>query len=212
MKLIFNIILLLCIITLWAYWYGYYCYWIETSKDILIWLFNIIPRDIEFFREFYYYMWLWLWGFFFIFSLMMTGKIPVWFIFLLGSVCFWTIVYNVEMLRIPFIIPTLMFFWVFYFFSIVPKIKENKYKKLQQNGIHVMGKYIDTITDYSIKINNRPRQIALVEVVNPHTSVKETIQSEWSFDPYFWVNINPEVDVYFDRFDSKKYAVKIKKL
>lgn len=212
MKLIFNIVLVLCIITLWSYWYGYYFYWIEGSKDILIWLFNITPRDIQFFREFYYYMWLWLWGYFFVFSLMMTGKIPVWFMFLLGSFCFWTVAYNVEMLRIPFIIPTLIFFWVFYFFTITPKIKERKYQKLKQNGIHVVGEFIDTITDYSIKINNRPRQIALVEVINPHTAIKETIQSEWSFDPYFSVNINREVDVYFDRFDSKKYVVNIKKL
>ena len=115
----------------------------------------------------------------------------------------------VEMMRIPFIVPTLIFFLVFWFFTITPKIKWKKLQKLKQEGIQVKGKFIDTITDYSMKINGRPGKKAIIEVKNPHTGMSMRVESDRSFDPYFSINIPQEIDVYFDRHDPNSYVVDI---
>lgn len=79
-------------------------------------------------------------------------------------------------------------------------------------GIKVVWKLVNTITDYSLKINGRPGQKALIKVINPHTSKEEIIESDRSFDPYFWINIASKIDVYFDRHDEKKYFCNIEKI
>lgn len=78
--------------------------------------------------------------------------------------------------------------------------------------IQVVWNFINTVTDYSIKINGKPGQKAIIEVINPHTLKKEILESHRSFDPYFWINISPKIDIYFDRHDEKKYFCNVEKI
>ena len=207
MKQIFNITFLLSFIWIAIYAYFYYILGWEGSKDLLISFTNKTWADKDFFKEFYYYMGLFLSLFFLPFSLMMSGKMHMWYMFLIWSFIFGWVAYSVEMMRIPFIIPTLVFFGIFWFFTITPKIKWRKLAKLKIEWIHAKAKFINTVTDYSVKINGRPRIKAIADVVNPHTWKLIRIESEWSFDPYFSINLSEELDVYFDRHDTNKYMI-----
>lgn len=209
MKTIFNITLILSIIGLSIYAYWFHTLGLEWSKDFLIWLTTKAWHDIIFFKEFYYYMGLFLSVFFLPFSLMMTWRLHLWYVFLLGSFAFGGTAYYIEILRYSFIVPTIIFFCVFWFFAVTPKVKSNKLKRLKTEGIYTKAKYIDTITDYSVKMNGRPRMKAIADVINPHTWHTIRIESDGSFDPYFAVNMRSELDVYFDRHNENIYMIDV---
>lgn len=209
MNKIFNITLLLSIVGLVAYAYYYHTLGLEWSKDYLISFTNKTWSEIDFFREFYYYIGLFLSIFFLPFSLMMSWKLHMWYMFLIGSFAFGTTAYYVEILRYSFIVPTIIFFCVFWFFSITPKIKKKQLKQLKLEWILAKGKVIDTFTDYTVRVNGRPRIKAIVDVKNPHSWQIVRIETGGSFDPYFAVNLPQDIDIYFDRHDENKYVFDI---
>jgi hypothetical protein len=141
--------------------------------------------------------------------LMMIWKLHIWYMYLLGSIAFGTTSYHVEMLRYSFIVPTVIFFCVFWFFTITPSIKKRKLEKLKLEWILTKGKFINTVNDYTVRMNGRPRTKAIFEVKNPHSWNITRLETDGSFDPYFAVNIAQEVDIYFDRHDENKYIFDI---
>jgi len=209
MNKIFNITLLFSIIWICLYAYFYYTLGLEWSKLYLISFTNKTWTDIIFFKEFYYYMGLFLSLFFLPFSLMMSWRISIWYVFLVWSFVFWSVAYFVEMVRIPFIIPTLAFFWVFWLFTITPRMKKGKLKRLKIEWLEVEWTFIDTITDYTVKVNGRPRIKAIIDVINPHSWKLIRIESDGSFDPYFWINMPKKIKVYFDRHNQNIYICDI---
>lgn len=209
MKKIFDFTLFLSLIGIWLYAYFFFTLGLEGSKDYLISFTNKTWSEIDFFREFYYYMWLFLSVFFFPYSLMMSGRLHMWYMFLLWSIAFWATAYYVEMLRYSFIVPTVIFFCVFWFFTITPNMKKKQLNKLKLEWILAKWKLIDTFTDYTVRVNGRPRTKAIVDVKSPHSWQTMRIETDGSFDPYFAINIPTEIDVYFDRHDEKKYMFDI---
>jgi hypothetical protein len=139
---------------------------------------------------------------------------PMTYLFLLGSIVFFASTLRftetgVEVWSYGFIIAGLMFAGVFVFLEILPKLAVRKLRILKQEGLLVKGRFIKTIFDYSIKLNGRPRQKAVVELIHPVTEKKVLLESRGSFDSHFLLETPETIDVYFDRLDPKVYIFDI---
>lgn len=216
MNKILKILTLLAAISTGIFLYGYFNFGLEGSKDLLV---NILQPYLwkisSFQREQYYFMGAFLSPFIMIMAWAHARLFPMTYLFLLGSFVFLgstiSITDNgIEVWSYGFVLSGIMFLWVFFFLEIMPKLAQRKLNTLKQQWFLVQANFINTVSDYSVKVNGRPRQKAVVELIHPHTDKKITLESRGSFDPYFLVNKPETIDVYFDRFDPEKYIFDIK--
>lgn len=228
MKLFFRLLSVLWLISTIGLIFWYFYLWdIELLKDFLYthkelyfpwsWESNELDREFIFivscFGSLFLFIWAWL----------MSGLIKMIFMPLIMALIFWSLWYYLEVVRFGFYIAASVNIIIFFvLFSTLPsfsqhlwiftKIKGRTIRKLKEEWIEREGEFIQVITDYSIKINNRPAQKALIKVIHPITWVEQTIESERSFDPYFAVWIPTKIPVYFDRHDENKYFCDINKI
>lgn len=228
MKIFFRFLSLLWLIWIILLIIWYFYFWnIEWLKDfIYIHKDLILPSSLELdtfdkdylfsfvsFGSIFLFIWAWL----------LSGLIKMVFMPLIMALIFGSIGYYVDVVRLGFYIAAfvniIMFFILFSSLSsssqhlwILKKFKGRKIKKLKEEWIQREGEFIQVITDYSLKINNRPAQKALIKVMHPLTGIEETLESERSFDPYFALWIPSKIPVYFDRHDEKKYFCDINKI
>jgi hypothetical protein len=129
-------------------------------------------------------------------------------VFLIPAMIFVTVAIKTEMYS--FIFWAIWFLVPFILFTIVPKVSSIKLNKLKINGIKVQWDVVDIIVDYSVKINGRPSQKLVIQVMHPVTWQLTQVTSAGSFDPYFKIWAPKIIDVYFDRIDINSYSIDLK--
>jgi hypothetical protein len=207
----FTLLLSLAICTYLGYLH--FTIWEEATKDLITVVHDYFFEPmtwsmLEFHREFNYYLVLFLSGFWVFFSFMMSWMMNIWVVFLIPSMIFVTVAIKTEMYS--FIFWAIWFLVPFILFSIVPKVSSIKLNKLKSNGIKVQWDVVDIIIDYSVKINSRPSQKLVIQVMHPVTWQLTQVTSAGSFDPYFKIWAPKVVDVYFDRINIHSYSIDLK--
>ena len=91
--------------------------------------------------------------------------------------------------------------------GIIKKISDKRKNNFKSNAIQTSGQFVQIITDYSLKINNRPAQRAIYKTTHPLTSEEFLAKSDRSFDPLFASKVLKTVEIYFDRHNPKKYLI-----
>ncbi len=219
----FSIFFYLWIPCLLACIFGYFYFggldnFFEYFKNILI-QYKIYEANVDdFTANFHFYLFLFFSVFFTFWWGLMAGKIKFAYMPLIMASIFAGVWYHVETIRVSYYITAGIIFWIFVFMSftipsfwnqigIIKKISDKRKNNFKNTAIQTSGQFVQIVTDYSLKINNRPAQRAVYKTTHPHTGEEFLAESSRSFDPLFPTNSPKQVEIYFDRHNPKKYLI-----
>lgn len=203
--------------------YGYFQLgWFENMMEYYknFWIkYWIYDENIDFFTlNFHFYLLVFFSIFFTFWWGLMSGKIKMVYMPAVMALIFAVVWYFIETVRFWFYLTSWIVFFTFIYTVIsipsmwnqiwfIKKLSQRRKNNFKNHALQAQWNFVQIITDYSIKINKRPAQRAVYQVLHPLTDKEFLAQSERSFDPLFPSKVPKVIEIYFDKNKPEKYLI-----